>query len=137
MERSTLGLGAGVAGILDRHKVLLGSLEFRPAVEWLHLRPWLGMEFGYDLNYLAGGILTNLRISEKNILTPSFGAGFYSTHEGIELGSHLEFRSAVELSHIFRNSAVLGIQFGHISNGGLSSKNPGSEILKLIYYLPL
>jgi hypothetical protein len=135
-DRSTLGLGAGLAGILDGHKILLGSLEFRPAFESFHLRPWVGMEFGYDLYYAAGGVLTNLHISERNIFTPSFGVGFYSTHNGIELGSHMEFRSAAELSHVFKNHSILGIQFGHISNGGLSSKNPGSEILKLIYYIP-
>ena len=135
-EKAILGMGIAVAGILDHNKILLGSLEYRPTVEYHTIRPWAGMEFGYDIIYLAGGILTNLHVTDKLSLTPSFGIGIYSSNEGIQLGSTLEFRSGVELSYGFHNDKRLGFHFGHVSNGGLGQKNPGSEILKVIYYFP-
>jgi hypothetical protein len=135
LGKSTIGVGIGFAGILDHDKIIMGSIEFRPNLEYLKLRPWSGMEFGYDLIYLAAGILYRIPFTEKLMLIPSFGAGFYSSQESIELGHQLEFRTAVELNYTFHNKTALGIHFGHISNGGLSKKNPGSEILKIIYYI--
>jgi hypothetical protein len=135
-EKATLGMCTGVAGILDHNKLLLGSLEYRPTVEFHTIRPWAGMEFGYDIIYLAGGILTNMHVTDQLVFTPSFGVGIYSSNEGLQLGSILEFRSGVELSYGFHNNTRLGIHYGHISNGGLGHRNPGSEILKVIYYFP-
>ena len=136
-DTPVLGIGLGYAGILDEHKTGLLSLEYRPAIEKFHLRPWIGTEFGYKLFYFAGGILAHLQVGDALTITPSFGVGFYSTESGIELGHSLEFRSALELGYHFPNRHILGISFGHISNGGLAEKNPGSEILKISYYFPL
>lgn len=136
-EKSTLGIGFGTAGILDHHKIVLGSLEYRPSFEYLNVRPWVGTDFGYQLFYVAGGILTHLHLTGNYFLTPSFGIGFYSSNKGIELGSHLEFRSGIELRYVFPDKNALAFHFGHVSNGSLGEKNPGSEILKVIYYFPL
>ena len=137
VEKSLVGIGGGIAGILDDHKILLGSVEYRPKLELIRLQPWMGVDFGYDLFYLAGGLLTHIKLTENYILTPSFGVGLYSHKGGIKLGSPVEFKSKLELNYRIKNNRFLGISFSHISNGGIDEKNPGAELVTICYYLPL
>ena len=137
VETSIVGVGAGIAGILDSRKIVIGSVDYRPTLEKLRLRPWVGADFGYDLFYAAGGLLTHLKLTENLILTPSFGVGLYSHKGGIKLGSPVEFKSTLEVNYKLKNNRFLGVSFGHISNGGIDDKNPGSELVKICYYVPL
>ena len=137
VDTSLLGVGTGIAGLLDSHKIVLGAIEYRPKMQWLRLRPWMGLEMGYDLFYASGGVLAHFALGEKWFLTPSFGVGLYSSKEGIKLGSPIEFKSSIELGYKLKNRHIAGLSFSHISNGGLDENNPGSEMLKICYYLPL
>lgn len=137
IDKASLGLGASVLGVVDDHKIICGCIEYRPAFEMYKMSPWISIEFAEDIFYAAVGIRMNFNLTDDILLTPSFGVGFFSENNRIELGSPIEFRSAIELGYRFNHSGQLGISFGHISNGGLDGTNPGSETLKISYYFPL
>jgi len=138
-EDHLLGVGGGVMGILDRHKVNYASFEVRPAVQLFRLRPWLGLDIADDFYYTAAGVLMDFELGRNWMLTPSFGAGFYDFNgdDVFDLGHHLEFRSALELGYRFKGAGRLAFSISHISNGGIDDKNPGSESIRIIYYIPL
>jgi len=131
---SFVGAGIGVAGILDDGKIMFGSIEFRPGFEIYRLRPWIGIEIADKIFYAALGILVDFNITDQLSIIPSFGAGFFKADDGIELGSSLEFKSALEICYSFNKQRKLGISFGHISNGGIDEINPGSEFIRISYY---
>lgn len=133
-----LSLGAGAAEILDSHQELFWNIEYRPAVRFYHIGPW--MSFGTGNNhefYAAVGVLLNIEIGRGWVLTPSFGGGYYNSSSGIDLGFDAEFRSGVELSKRLPNGHRFGLNFAHLSNGSLSDKNPGTESLGIVYSIPL
>lgn len=49
----------------------------------------------------------------------------------------LEFRSGIELSYRFSGRSRIGVALFHLSNGGLSNQNPGTEVLVLSFSIPL
>ena len=136
-DRDLLGVGGGVLGIADTQKVRFASLEYRPAVKLYNISPWIGLEFSDEFFYGAAGVLMDFFLSENTLLTPSFGIGYYPENENVDLGGELQFRTCIELSYQFQNSGRLAIGWSHISNGGIYHSNPGTEILKMVYYIPL
>lgn len=133
-----LSLGAGIAGVLDTEQEFGVAIEYRPAFRFYHFGPWFQVARGTEQEaYASLGVLINLHLGHNWILTPSFGAGYYNDRTGLNLGFDTEFRSSLELSKRFANRQQLGLSFGHLSNGSLSSINPGTEILMLIYSFPL
>lgn len=133
-----LSLGAGAAEILDSHQELFWNIEYRPAVRFYHIGPW--MSFGTGNNhefYAAVGVLLNIEIGRGWVLTPSFGGGYYNASSGLDLGFDAEFRSGIELSKRFPGGHRFGLNFAHLSNGSLSDKNPGTESLGIVYSIPL
>lgn len=118
------------------------SADFR--VEYRHgeklwiFKPWAGIEFTTDgAVYGLGGVLVDVYFGRRVVLTPSFGAGLYHDGNGKDLGSFVEFRSQIELSYRFNDRSRLGIALSHISNAGLTDRNPGTEILNVYYSIPL
>ena len=136
-ERDLLGVGGGVLGIVDSHKIMYASLEYRPAILIYNVGPWVGLEFSDEFFYGAAGVLMDFHIAESTLLTPSFGVGYYPENGNVDLGGDLQFRTTFELSHKFPNSGRLGIAWSHISNGGIYDINPGTEIIKITYYIPV
>lgn len=136
---SLLGMGVGIMGILDRHKTGYASFEYRPAMHYYRVRPWVGIEFADGFYYSSAGALMDFEVGKNWLLTPSFGAGFYDFNGDklFDLGNHLEFRSSIELGYRFKWAGRLGLSISHISNGGVVDKNPGSELIRIIYYFPL
>ena len=132
-----LGLGAGIVGILDKDKSVYGCIEYRSSAEFYRMSPWVSIEFSERFFYGTVGVRIDFELTRHLVFTPSLGAGFYSEDNGIELGHALEFRSAAELSWRFQNSGRLAVSFGHISNGGIDDTNPGSELLKITWLIPL
>lgn len=137
MDRPLMGIGIGAGCILDDDKIMLGSVEYRPAVTIYKLNPWFLIDFGDDVFFGAIGLMMKFNLTQSLLLTPSFGVGYCSEKNGIDLGSTLQFRSAIELTHEFQHNGQLGVSFGHVSNGGLSDKNPGFEFLKISYFFPI
>jgi hypothetical protein len=71
------------------------------------------------------------------VLTPSFAAGYYDNGDGVDLGHEVEFRSSIELSYRFDNRTRLGVSFYHLSNASIGDTNPGTEVLSVVYSIPL
>lgn len=142
-EYEMINITAGQVGILDdldgpqrygleyRFKSFSGPWNFR-------LIPAVGAAIS---NNGAGFVYTDLRhdfyLSMRWILIPSFGVGVFNDSSEIELGNDLEFRSGVELAYQFRNKIRAGIALFHLSNGGISSENPGTEALVLSVCIPI
>ena len=136
-DRDFLGVGAGVLGIVDSEHVAFTCIEYRSRFEFYKMNPCIGIEFSDWFFYYATGILMNFSLMDKWRLTPSFGMGHYPENGDVDLGGEFQFVSAFELSYEFNNSGRLGIGWSHISNGGIYGINPGTEILKITYYVPL
>jgi lipid A 3-O-deacylase len=81
--------------------------------------------FGFDIHF-----------GPNLILTPNGAAGYFEPGNGTQLGSWWEFRSGAELDYRFANAQRLGIAVQHMSNAGLTRKNPGEESVTLIYTVP-
>ena len=98
-----------------------------------------------DLNPLIGGFVTAKSATmlysgfETNIgqdtiyLNLSSSAGIYSNGDGKDLGNALQFKSEVNLFYKLGKSSRVGLGSHHISNGGLSSVNPGTNNFYLIF----
>ena len=57
--------------------------------------------------------------------------------DGRDLGHELEFRSSIELSYRFDDRTRLGLSFYHLSNANIGDFNPGTEVLSIVYSIPL
>ena len=113
-------------------------LEYRHGEKFWIFKPWVGVEATSDgAFYGAAGILIDVFLGDRVVLTPSFGAGYYADGGGKDLGHEIEFRSQIELGYRFDNRARLSLAFSHISNASIGDENPGVEILNVYYSLPL
>ena len=87
--------------------------------------------------YGYAGVNVDLFFGRRFVLTPNFAAGYYHDGNGKDLGHSLEFRSGVEFAYRLDDRARLGLSLHHISNASLDDNNPGTEILALVYSVPL
>ena len=76
--------------------------------------------------YLYTGVQAEYEIGKLN-LTPSFSPGYYTSGDGKDLGSPLEFKTEVQLSYDLLPGSKLGYSYNHVSNAGLGDKNPGAN----------
>lgn len=145
-----------VAGGTGRLPVLIGSagtialveaydypywfgLQYRspPRTRWL-LMPGIGIGGGPDgMAYFYADLARDFALPRQWFVTLSLAAGVF--HNGDEIGvrDHLEFQSGIAVSHRLESGARVGLAGYHISNGGLSSPNNGTEGLVLFLALPL
>ena len=142
-EYEMINITAGQVGIMDdldgpqrygleyRFKSFAGPAGFR-------LIPAIGAATS---NNGANFIYTDLRhdfyLNDRWLLIPSFGLGIFKDSDEINLGNDLEFRSGLEFAYQFRNNIRAGIAIFHLSNGGISSSNPGTEALVFSVCIPI
>jgi hypothetical protein len=101
------------------------------------IKPWAGVEFTSDgAVYGVAGVLVDIFFGRRLVLTPSFGVGAYAEGDGKDLGNTVEFRSQLEFGYRFDDRSRLAVSFSHISNAGLGSHNPGTEVATVYYELP-
>ncbi|SEM42126.1 Lipid A 3-O-deacylase (PagL) [Loktanella fryxellensis] len=62
--------------------------------------------------------------------------GLYARGGGPDLGSVLEFRSAIGVGYTFDTDATLTVSYDHRSNGDIAHINPGLEVLSLRVAVP-
>lgn len=139
---SYLVFGVGAYDFGDRdnreNKAVEFRLEYRPAISWWIVQPFIGAQATSDgAVYGFGGLLANLRLTERIVLTPAFAAGYYRQGDGKKLGNGLEFRSSIELAYTFDNASKLGLTYGHVSDAGIGDVGGGVETLAVIYAFPL
>jgi len=76
--------------------------------------------------YLYTGVQVQYEVGPLNII-PSFTPGYYESGNGKDLGSALEFKSAIKLSFdVFKDSKI-GYSYSHISNNEWGDINPGVD----------
>ena len=123
--------GSRQYGIEYRFKSFSGPWSFR-------LRPAIGFTVANDsAKYFYSDLKHDFYLNDYWLLTPSFGAGFFKDSSEIKLGSDFEFRSGLEFAYQFKNKVRAGIAIFHISNAGLSDRNPGTEVLAFSLSIPM
>jgi hypothetical protein len=131
---------AGVFAVLDDFgDPLLLGLQYRgrPYTR-LDLRPGVGLLYGQDgQSYLFADLAHDWPLPHRWVATLSFGFGWFNNGDDIEVVDAREFQTVLALSRRLANGGRVGISTSHISNGGLSSPNRGTETLALYYALPV
>lgn len=137
-DPSFITLGAGYYDFNARDDAAADfRLEYRHGRKLWIFKPWAGFEFTSDgAAYGLAGVLVDVYFGRRLVVTPSFGAGLYHDGDGKDLGSLIEFRSQVEMSYRFNDRSRIGIALSHISNAGITQRNPGTEILNVYYSIP-
>lgn len=118
------------------------AIEFRAEYRsdkkiWI-VKPFVGLMGTTDSSiYGYGGFLVDVYFGKRWVLTPSLAAGYYEEGDGLDLGHEVEFRSSIELSYRFDDRSRIGLSFYHLSNASISDDNPGTEVLSIVYSIPL
>ena len=127
---------SGLGGNSRRHAAAFGA-EYRWGAHLWIVHPFVGLSatsrgtvFGY------GGFIFDASVIDRLWFSPSLAVGGLNRGGGSNLGSIIQFRSAVELSYEFDNKSRLGIRYEHISNAGIEHPNPGTENLWLVFSVP-
>ena len=142
-EYEMINLSIGQVGILDdidgpqrygieyRFKTVVSPFGF-------DIIPAVGAAMAdNDAHYIYLDLKHDFYLSKQWLLIPSFGLGFFKDSQDIELGNDLEFRSGIEFAYQFRNKYRAGIALFHLSNGGISSLNPGTEVIVFSFSIPI
>jgi len=131
---------AGAFAILDDFgEPLLLGLQYRGRPHTrLDLRPGVGLLYGQDgQSYLFADLAHDWQLPHRWVATLSFGFGWFNNGDDIEVVDAREFQTVLALSRRLGNGGRVGISASHISNGGLSSPNRGTETLALYYAFPV
>lgn len=112
-------------------------LEYRKYNDDAFVTPVGGIMFNMQGAFnFYGGIMKDFHLSGNLYFTPSFAPSIYIKGHSKDLSLELEFRSQVELSYQLPNGIRFGINFNHISNGGLRLPNVGVESFGISYIMP-
>ena len=136
---SFININGGQVGLLDEHSQSRIGIEYR----YKHdisgkLTPVVGLVLNENNSkYIYAALMYDFHLADKWILAPSFGVSLFDNTHDIDLGHTIEFRSGLELGYILDNSYRVGIAAYHLSNGSISSRNPGTESLVLSLSIPL
>jgi hypothetical protein len=128
----------GISGVFDEETIPAFALEYRWAASKAGLQPWLGGGWATDGAIFAGaGMLHTWRPAKRWELVAGFGPGYYDRHEGLDLGSQMEFYSFAEANWGILQGKRLLLRVAHISNASTSEINPGTELLTLGFSVDL
>jgi len=138
-ERDWIMVSGGVSGVFDSERNPVIMLDFRSAKHWKGVHPWLGLSWATDGAVFAGGgaLYTIGTADGAWSFSAGTGPGYYERHQGEDLGSHLEFCSFAEIARRLPGENRVVLRLVHISNGGITERNPGAELLMLGYAMPL
>jgi len=137
-EPSFISLGVGVYDINDDFT----AADFRAEFRWGKglfdvVKPFVGVQGTSDGTiYGFFGLGVDLHLGDRIVVTPNVAAGLLDEGSGKDLGSPVEFRTGIEIAWRFENRSRLGLAFHHISNAHLTDKNPGTEVLSVVYSIP-
>ncbi len=136
-EPAYLTAGVGEYDIFHNNQAGDFFMEYRAQRVWI-IHPKLGVEFTTDGAVFGyGGFHFDIPLTQKIVMVIGSAVGYYTNGNGKDLGNHVEFRSGGEFDYQFSNGPRLGVGLVHISNAGLGNRNPGTEILSLVYSIPL
>jgi lipid A 3-O-deacylase len=102
---------------------------------WL-LRPVLGGAIYTDGSaYVHGGVRLPLAIGNV-VAEPSFAVGRFHRGSTFNLGNVVQFRSGLSIAFPLGEGRTVSLYLYHLSNAGLSERNPGVEVVGVGYTLP-
>ena len=133
---SSVAIALGVVEVLDPEPRGMISFEYRYAAGRYRPSPWLAAEATGNDRFFGFGPFLDLPLGRRLVLTPSLGAMIYLEHDGMGLGWHLEYRASLELTWQV-GSTRLGAAFAHYSNSGIGDTNPGTEVLRVVWVVPI
>jgi len=111
--------------------------RFAPLTKY-RIVPSIGLAWAAnDANFVSAELRRDFAVGGQWLLTPSFGVGRFNNRLELNLGKALEFRSGLELNYQFQQGYRAGIALFHLSNGGLSNQNPGTEAVVASFSIPL
>jgi len=119
----------GTFGLADAEQLFQVGVEYRAEPLVLGISPIVGASVLDDGGtYVHAGGRYDLDLGDRWQISPSFAPGIYSG-ESFDLGGPIEFRSGIDLSYRLRERWKVAVGVYHLSNGGLYSRNGGSEAL--------
>ena len=112
-------------------------VEYRSDMRFWKLVPFIGLAGTSDeAIYGFAGLGIDIFLGRRVVLQPNAAFVGYHKGDGKDLGSAIEFRSALELAYRFDDRSRLGLAISHISNASIGSNNPGTELFTLHYSVP-
>lgn len=137
-DPALLTLGVGGYNVLHADKDAIFRGEYRFGTRIFYIRPIVGVEANSAGGvYAYGGFGVNLPITDHIVVFPSGAFGYWDRGDGKNLGAHEEFRTGAEIAWRFDDASRIGVTFHHISNAGITQRNPGVEEALLQYSIPL
>lgn len=134
-----LSFGVGAFDVIagdDRSAAF--SAEYASQQRLWIFHPIVGAMVNSDLGGNAyAGVAVDFFFGNRWVVTPSFAPGVWVRGGSKNLGYPIEFRSSIALAYRFDDRSRLGLDLYHLSNAGLDKHNPGTEVLQLVYSLPL
>ncbi len=113
-------------------------LEYRSDMEFWVFKPFAGLMGTSDAAFYGyAGVLIDVYLGNRFVVTPSFAPGYYEKGNGYDLGHELEFRSQLEFAYRFDDRSRLGLAISHMSNASIADNNPGAESAILYYTVPV
>ncbi len=128
----------GAIGIAQEEPAdTVAGVEVRLPLAWHGIRPWLGSSVVDNGTWFAGaGFIRDFAPAPRWVVTLGTGPFYYrSAHRN--LGLDLEFYSFGEITRRLPRDMRVGLRVGHLSNGGLGRRNPGTENVLLVAVIPL
>jgi lipid A 3-O-deacylase len=136
-DPSFLSVGVGAFDVLHNYTAGEARGEYRFGQKLWIFKPFLGAEGTTKRSFYGyGGFLVDIYIGNRWVIMPNAAFGYYDKGAGKDLGSHAEFRTGAEFAYRFDDRSRLGFTFHHISNAGISKKNPGEEEMAIVFSLP-
>jgi len=127
--------GIGLLNVLDNtERRVAGMMEVRLAPMKWRIRPWIGVTYSENNTYLlSGGLVYTIKTHSGLKYSIGSAPSYYHRGYGKDLGSDLNFYSFGEIGWAFREHSAISMRMGHISNCGIKSSNPGTEVAMLGY----
>src|ERR1700722_15005187 len=123
-----IAFGAGAYDFLHNYTAAEFRGEYRFGHGLFFLKPIVGaFATTRGAYYGYGGIRADLVFADHYVIMPVAAVGYYQHGDGKNLRSVLEFKTGAEFAYRFDNASRLGIAFDHLSNAGISKRNPGEE----------
>jgi hypothetical protein len=132
-----LAVTAGVTEIVDPQPRGLYAIAWQDRRGAYKASPWVFVEATTRDTFFGFGALLDLPVGSRCLVTPSLAGALYHDHDGLGLGSMVEFRSALDLTWRIRTGWI-GASVLHYSNARISGdRNPGTEALLFVWATPI
>jgi hypothetical protein len=137
-DRPTIDVSIGTFEVLGQNNPLRYGAEYRWRRGRWSIAPGVGFIVADDgARFFYGDLHRDFPLSHGWVTTLSFGGGFFRDGRSVHLGDRIMFQSGVELGRWIGAAWRAGLGFYHLSNGGLSEYNPGTEVLTVLITIPV